>query len=181
MRNAYLSALLLAGTLVLVCSACSDDEQTECITRENCAVEQVCINKQCVQPAGDGTCTSDDACAQGEVCIKNQCTPIGDDPDAGNDSGRDTGTNDGGPRDTGTDNGDPDTPIDTVPPEVVRVIPAAGATGIATDANIIITFSEAVREFGLANKIVVANVDTNETVRIVATLDGPVVDRKSVV
>ena len=167
--------LMIAATAAgaLAWSGCSNAEQDTCTARAECDSGQVCIGGACGPEAIDGSCTSDEECLSGSACVNRLCVLDNGDP-----------TPDMTPAMTPDMTPAPDMmpemapdmmpdPMDDVdPPTIVSVSPQAGQTGVALDARIVITFSEPVREFGLAQKISMTNADTLEPVTIVAEREG---------
>jgi hypothetical protein len=166
----------LAGIMTLV--GCSNAEQDTCTQRSQCESGEVCVAGACAPTASDMSCTSDEECLLGTSCVNRLCVVDGDDPTPDM-------TPEMAPDQMPAMNPDmmpamnpdmmPDPPDDVEPPTIISVNPRAGQTGVAVDARIVITFSEPVREFGLAQKIIMTNADTLDPVTFVAERSGNVV------
>lgn len=183
------SPLVLVLASLAFLAACGDDDE-ECQNRFDCPAEQVCSRSVCTLPSSTGSCVSDDECPRGESCQSRLCRPVGDGPnnpdnnssnpdnnsnpsnnssnpsnnnapDMGNNNTPDIGNND-----------EPDEPEDLDPPEIVQNTPSVGQTDVPVDTDIVITFNEPIRDFGLEFKVEIWNVDSNTQVETSPRLEG---------
>jgi len=150
--NQTLRILLFGALAVGLFAGCGSSDPASdsgpCRTETDCPDGLACVSGECI----DAECVTGDECASG-VCIDNVC----DVADAGgedvtNDVVRDvplddTGERDTGGDDTGTEDGGVDATPDAEPdvdygPLEYTIEPADGATDVAIDASIVVTFNQ---------------------------------------
>jgi hypothetical protein len=155
---------------VALFSACSDDssggdaDTSGCTSEAQCADDEICLQGACLVQ-GQAYCSTDEDCPTGPYeCVDQVCKRT--DFDTGQDTDQ---TN------NGDDIGVPDVTFEDASvegaPRVESISPAAGATGVAVDAPIEITFSEPMDPFSITFYSVQLRDTNNRDVPVVVGYD----------
>ncbi len=159
------------------------------------------MEKTCVAPAADGSCTTQDECPIGQFCVSRLCVATEPNNDPNNNPANNSSNNsennspvnnnpvnnnpvNNNPVNNSTANNNPvnNNPVnnnpannnapDREPPRVTAFAPAMGASGVPLDTTITVSFSEAVREFNLEGKFSLKVAGSGQEVPFAFAFDG---------